>query len=195
MIPNDDNYLLLKQLLVVSELHRLNAEVQLTESDMGRDAVEKIIKRLLVDIENNFTVPYVMLENNAVGIDMRSFIKPLVDTILPLNDDHDCWGYITTSNTPSGIENCVYKYPIVKEYIAELKENIVNKGELFGSSRGVAAELITAVDNAFRSIQYWVENPDKKTLGQMLILTNIIIIVDTLFSCINDYHGTQNDGN
>lgn len=193
MIPNTDNYLLLKQLLIVLEVLRKNGEINTEHRKLTIDDVSASAISVIGSIRGMFTIPYILATNREVALDLSKMnheIRELFGTI----PDNSEWGDLyRVSNNPEYINKLVEKYPtmdfVIRDHGINIKEN-----RMWGGTRNVAGSLINSTEDGLNVIQAWIDNRDKKPLVQMLVLSNCIELVDRIFSYVNDiYGGEHND--
>ncbi|QYN79980.1 putative inner kinetochore subunit [Kosakonia phage Kc263] len=193
MIANADNYLLLKQLMVVLQTLRLNGQIKTGEGqrEVTVDSTIESITRLIDQIEQDFTIPYVMIRNISVAFDMSVFIQPLsqlqgMELVQGTTADA-----LATVKGPEAIERVINDFPVMGPTIQLHKEN-VEQGQFWGSSRSRVGDLIQITSSSLRSLQYWAERADDKSLEQILLLINMVELVDRTFAFFNDYYGAEN---
>lgn len=191
MIANKDNYLLLKQLAVILETLSMNAEVVNGNRAVTIEGTLSAIVRTLDQIEVNFTIPYALLQQTSVGINLLDFVEPIRELSQP-NVQGDALEQLRLVDTPDGINNCINKFPIMRPYL-DVHAQAVSAGKLWECGRADVAKLIQVTSDGLQSVQYWTENSTGRTLIQILVLINMIELVDRLFAFLNDYYGAEND--
>ncbi|AEV89552.1 hypothetical protein OBP_115 [Pseudomonas phage OBP] len=186
---NSDNYLLLKQLLVALKLKHLGSIVEVGNIEITKDGglTDKICE-LMATMEADFTLPYALLRDMPVHIDMYHILDrmpALHDTIItddamaPSLDDKD------------GLYRLVFSAPDIEGF------GIQAKGKLnsYSNTRLLAGRLVEAASLGLTRVRKWAEKSDDPIpLTQMLTLLNAVEIIDWLFAYTNDYYGVpEND--
>jgi hypothetical protein len=191
MIANSNNYLLLKQMLVVLETVRLNGQVSTQQHDISINGATSTIKQLLNDIETDFTIPYALIANNPVGLCLRT-IQECIQELRPvLEEGNPLIDMINETSSPEAMFRCIHDFPVMKTYYEEHAGNVAEE-HFWDRSREVAGELINTTSEALATIQDWVDERDSKPLCQLIVLSNCIELVDRLFAFINDHYGASN---
>lgn len=192
MITNADNYMLLKQLLVILQTLRLNGKVAMGEGqrEVSVESTVDSISRTIAQIETDFTIPYVLIRDVPVAMDVSVYIRPLNELSGLVAMEDNTREAVVNISTPDALNRCIVQYPIMRPTI-ELHERNEQAQQVWESSRAKVGELISATSYALQRIQCWAESPDSKTLEQLILTTNVIELVDRTFAYLNDYYGAE----
>lgn len=193
MIANADNYLLLKQLMVVLQTLRLNGEIKTGEGqrEITVESTIESVTRIIEQIEQDFTIPYVMIRNTPVAFDMMAFIQPLSQLRGFSHLQGEAAEALAKLKGPEAIERTITAFPVMGPTVDLHNEN-VQAGQFWNSSRSRVGDLIQETSESLRAVQYWAEQADDKPLEQILLLINMVELVDRTFTFFNDYYGAEN---
>lgn len=193
MIANADNYLLLKQLIVILQTLRLNGQVKTGEGqrEITIDNTVESIQCVIGQIEADFTIPYTMARNIPVAYDILACAKFLSQLRGFSRIDEEVQQEIAKVDSPEAIQRVITEFPVMGP-IVHLHLTNVEQNQFWGSSRSRAGDLIMETSESLRSIQYWAEKADDKSMEQILLLINVVELVDRLFAFFNDYYGAEN---
>lgn len=182
---NKDRYLRVKQNLVLLELSRLKAVVQVNGKDTGSRSIEGAIVNDLAAIEANFTMPREMIENIPIYLDLCSENIHMKGVLEPIHSDDPRFKHVPV--TPEDMHNAIFKFPTFDAYIEAYNENLKNQN-FFDQSRKTAGRMIEASSLLIRAIRRNVEghqaDPDI-SLGQLLMMVNMVEVTEWLFEFTN----------
>lgn len=190
---NMDNYLLLKQLLVTLKLKHLGSVVEVGDVEITKDGglTDKICE-LIYLIEADFSMPYALLRNMPIHIDLSYMVNKmpmLGDMLLP--EECELRPHIPAIDDVEGLHRVIFKCPDINGYVEECK-GALNK---YTDTRALAGKLVEVSANALTRVRKWAEvSDDNLPLGQILVLLNAVEVVDWIFAYTNDYYGVpEND--
>lgn len=193
MIANKDNYLLLKQFIVILESTRLGAELKINNgTPITLVGALGMITGLTKTIEEDFTVPYVALSNAPVAIDIAMITSAINQACGNSPIEPELAKDISESNTPEGIERCVTQFPVFENIIKMHVTNLDNES-YWKDTRGKVGALIAETSAAIKTIQAWANRECELELIRVLIIVNMIELVDRLFAYLNDFYGVENN--
>lgn len=190
MISNQDNYLFLKQILVIIQAHRSGVEVESGDSLLEPESVSHMALNKLVEIEDHFTVPRFIdnvtkgatIDFEAVIDSIRFWTGDLRDTDLPNNE---AMQLIIEVDKPDNLYRSVMEYPLMTCY-DQHKDNL-NNGTLFPVNNQTAIDAANAVDEALLFINKWIIGDlTYYSLSQLIILLNCVQMLDEMFQFGND---------
>lgn len=192
MIDNQDNYLLLKQLLVLVQTLRSGVVVDLNGTGMQSDDVQLKVNQLLMNIEDNFTIPYFIQELSTLPIDFPAFVEGLSNILGEIEEGSDLHDTIMVTNEPDNLYRAVVDYPNLQFWIDEQKENLSN-GICFHVDQDLMATVAKHIDSALLKVRQWVEGECSTCpVSQIVVTVNILQLLDELFQYTNDYYGVKN---
>lgn len=189
---NSDNYLLLKQMLVALKLKHLGGIVEVGNVEITKDgALTDKICGLIALIEADFTMPYALLRDMPIHVDLSYMLSkmPMLHDILP--DECELKGSIPNIEDTKGLYTLIFECPDVDGYMAECR----NRLNSYTNTRKLAGEMVTAFTDALTRIRKWAEvSDDILPLPQILTLLNAVEVIDWIFAYTNDYYGVpEND--
>lgn len=179
---NADRYLWLKQQLVLKRMADLGAAVKLKDRPVDGELYLKGILDVLEDIESEFTMPYALLENENVYLDLDDAydqVRALVNA-RPVDTE-------ITDRIPKGYEglhSLIFEYPKFTIWKDQHSDNLKNKN-FFGCSRENAGNLITTSSAAITAIRKWAEGSKDLSLNHVVALVNVIEVIEWLFAFTN----------
>lgn len=189
MIVNADNYLLLKQLLVTLKVVRFKGDIYNGTQKLSEVGLISIIDKLVTEIDNNFTVPYFVLNKESLIIDFHSFNEGFSLLCGDAEEGSELYGYMLESSKPESMTKIVLDYPMLSQYITPTLSTPVD----YPFNKEQLKTLVNNMDNGLNVIvKEWVRRENEnKSLTQILILLNSIELVDRLFEYCNDYYGAR----
>lgn len=183
---NKDLYLRVKQNLVLLEMTRLKAAVQINGKDLGINSIQGAICNDLQQIQANFTVPTEMLADSPIYLNLSHeavLVEGMLQPVPEKGDDR----YTHIPITPDDIHNVIFKFPTFENYIKVYNDNLANQN-FYDRSRELAGGLINMSSQTLRTIRRYAEqhdnSPDFK-LGQVLLLVNMVETIEWLFEFTN----------
>lgn len=189
MINNSDNYLMLKQLLVVLRTLWYEVDVVTEVNKLSIDGVVKNINLTVDHITENFTVPYQLLKDKGSAIDFGQFVDSLNEIIKPASDlSDDLNDSIVHCSDPEHMVKMILDYPVMSKFTDEYGANY-NGGARYDNTEEIIKNLTCALEAALVNIKDYAQGSGSKTLPQVLITVNIVELVDRLFQFTNDFHG------
>ena len=182
---NKERYLLLKQNLVLLQLTRLKAVVELNRNRLDVAKCEEIVVKTLVDIEQYFSIPREMIENSPIYLDLCSEAISIEGMLEPVEVDDPRMKHIPRTN--DDLSDVIFKFPVFDKYKQAYEENLKNQN-YFDQSRKIAGGLVEVTSKAIRIVRRWAEqcqSDPNMSLNQILILVNMIEVIDALFEFTN----------
>lgn len=190
MISNQDNYLFIKQMLVIIQAQRNGAEMESNGALLEPESVISMALNKLVDIEDNFTIPQ-FIENVTKGstIDFNEVIESIEfwtgDLLNTDLSNNEAIQLITEVDKPDNLYRSIMEYPLLTCY-DQHKDNL-NDGTLFPVSDQTAIDAAHAVDAALLFVNKWIIGDlTHYSLAQVIILVNCIQMLDEMFQFGND---------
>lgn len=182
---NKDLYLRVKQNLVLLEMTRLKAVVQLNGKDVGLNSIIGVICNDLNQIQSNFTVPTEMLGDSPIYLNLSHeavMVNGMLSPVPSTGDER----YKHIPKTPDEMHDVIFKFPVFNNYIDVYNQNLKNES-FFDRSRECAGNMITASSTAIRSIRKWAEGTEEAGLGlqQLLLVVNMVETIEWLFEFTN----------
>lgn len=189
---NADRYLLLKQLLVTFTIVRKGAAVTIGGITYNEPMVVSRILHILNEIEENYTIPYALLRNPAIHLNLEGVSLYIGD----LSTDEMVDGLALTAvrglEDKEALEKSIYEYPIKNVFVKERALNIENN-QMYHTSRNWAGEMVQASVKAVECIRAWVTFQNKMCLEQCIVLANCVELTEWLFSYTNDLYGAEDE--
>lgn len=183
---NKDRYLRVKQNLVLLEMTRLKAAVQVNGKDLGIHAITSAVCNDLQGIQSNFTIPTEMLADSPIYLNLSheaSMVEGMLQPVPESGDDR----YKHIPIKSDEMNDAIFKFPVFEPYIKAYNDNFENKS-FFDKSREHAGNMIEASAQTISVIRRYAEqhdnSPDFK-LGQVLLLVNMVETLEWLFEFTN----------
>lgn len=185
MIPNQDNYLFLKQMLAVIQTQREDCQIEFNGSVMDPESTSALAVNKIAEIEEQFTVPrFVGYLEKGVTINFDKIIEAIKFCTLQINtdkvEDNKALDLVTEVSQPGNLYRAIVELPI-PTYYDEHKVNL-NNNALFPFTAQTAIDAANAVDDALILINKWViDDLPHFSLAQLIILLNCVQLLDESF--------------
>lgn len=192
MIANENNYLLLKQMLVVVQALRRNAEVSFGLNSISENSATAVISKTITDIQNDFTPYDPMVMNKGIFYDFSIIQDCLKSTTGDMNPTSEHGEYILSINSnPDKLQSAIYQYPLMDEQYEMCQFNLKDNN-VFSFQNTDGSELFKCIYHAFDFIKNWLNKEVHSTPAQLIILVNLIELTERMFVHIQDCYGEDN---
>lgn len=192
LYPNQDKYLLLKQLLVTIHLAAKGAVLKEEGATYDLNTQVERAVRLINDIQDEFTIPYGLLRGGRkVSIDLSAVndhMHGLCCGPLPQN----CWEYkyVEALEDTDKLYQAIMHYPLCDEYLKEHSDNCKYKN-YYDDGREMAGQLVAKSEHALDIVRRWCEGADPTTMEQLVMMINGCALIEYLFNFTNDTLGVE----
>lgn len=180
---NLNQYLFLKQQLVILEAQYLNAVISVNDRELSVDNIGSSLKAVIDDVERNLTPPVALMELRKTNINFVALDQSVCAFLKQYFDDRQ---YELSSLDK--LAELVNKYPKTTQVIS-LAEG---ENEMFQCTRGEIVHLLGTLNKLYEVISSWPSDRAKGVgvpLREVLICVNFIQMLDELFEYTNEKFG------
>ena len=186
MIGNQDNYLFLKQMLVVLQAQRNGIEIDVNGKTVtGPIAVKSALDRVHL-IESDFTVPRFQDFVQKTTIDYEHLLEMVNLMGSTIEPDSELEALVNETTLTDNLYKTVCDLPTCQFMIEQHKANLQDETR-FPITQEIIADIARTVDNALNWICEWIKAESSPCpLAQVVLVINCVQLVDEMVQFGND---------
>jgi len=186
MITNQENYLFLKQCLVLLQVQRCGGEVSIDNTVMVETSVYNKALATLAEIRGDFTLPTFTEVTTTLSVNFLDLADAL-GTLQGTEEENPELAKLLGHNTMK-LDQAIMDYPVMAPLLAQRRIN-QEMGKRFTFSPELDERLRGEVTAALSLVQYWIESPESsRSVLQLVLLLNMVQLTEEMIEFCNDFY-------